>query len=99
MTAPHVVRLLIAGRVQGVGYRISLQREARARQLDGWVRNRSDGRVEALIAGPAERIDSLLDWARQGPPGARVTEVLIQDCPPEPAPPRPGSGFEIVATL
>jgi acylphosphatase len=99
MNAAHVVRLLIAGRVQGVGYRISLQREARARHLDGWVRNRSDGRVEALIAGPAERIDSLLDWARQGPPGAQVTEVLIEEALPETAPPRPGNGFTIAATL
>lgn len=78
-------RLLISGRVQGVGYRASLQREAAARHLLGWVRNLPDGRVEALVCGSAFAIESLLDWARQGPPGARVDD--IQSLPAtEPAP-------------
>jgi len=66
-------RLTISGRVQGVGFRYALADEARARKLSGWVRNRRDGTVEALIAGPENEVEALIAWARRGPPGARVT--------------------------
>ena len=67
--------LRIRGLVQGVGYRNALHLEAIRLGLDGWVRNRSDGSVEALAAGPAPALDQLVAWARRGPPAARVGEV------------------------
>lgn len=68
-------RLHIRGQVQGVGYRRALQAEARRLGLSGWVRNRRDGSVEALVAGPADALDALLRWAHAGPPAARVTSI------------------------
>jgi acylphosphatase len=68
-------RLLIVGRVQGVGYRISMERKARGLGVTGWVRNRRDGNVEALVQGSAEAVAALTDWAHSGPPGALVTDV------------------------
>lgn len=62
--------LRIRGLVQGVGYRNALLREATRLGLSGWVRNRSDGSVEALAAGPAPALDGLIAWARRGPPAA-----------------------------
>lgn len=67
--------LRIAGRVHGVGYRDALRREALARGLAGWVRNRQDGTVEALVQGEAQAVDELISWARRGPPAARVDRV------------------------
>lgn len=76
------VRLQIHGRVQGVWFRGSMQAEARRLGVGGWVRNRSDGSVEALIAGEAASVRRLVDWARSGPSGARVTKVIEAPEPP-----------------
>jgi acylphosphatase len=56
-----------------------MQREARRRGVNGWVRNRNDGSVEALLQGPQEAVDAVLNWVRQGPPGAKVTDVQVSE--------------------
>ena len=68
-------RLRITGRVQGVAYRDWMVRTARAAGVVGWVRNRADGSVEALVAGPSGVVDALIASCRQGPPAARVDNV------------------------
>ncbi|HMM53419.1 MAG TPA: acylphosphatase [Candidatus Desulfobacillus sp.] len=70
--------LVVHGRVQGVGFRAALARQARAEGVAGWVRNRSDGTVEALVCGSAEAVVAMIAWARQGPPGARVDRVEVE---------------------
>jgi acylphosphatase len=67
------IRVIIRGRVQGVGYRAWTAREAQARGLDGWVRNRRDGTVEALFAGEADALRHMLSACRAGPSFAQVT--------------------------
>jgi len=81
------VRLIIEGRVQGVGYRQWTVREAAARGLDGWVRNLPDRSVEALVAGPAETVRAMIDACRKGPVLAAVTSVREH---PAEAPDEPG---------
>lgn len=74
------VHLFISGRVQGVWYRGWAVDTARALGLRGWVRNRGDGRVEAVIAGPAGpagTVERMIDACRKGPPGARVSGVEV----------------------
>lgn len=84
-TSDPTARLLrIHGLVQGVGYRNALQAEATRLGLAGWVRNRSDGTVEALVAGPANAVEALIEWSRRGPPAARVSRV--DDVPASPPP-------------
>ena len=68
-------QIRVSGRVQGVGYRDALHREAEKRGVTGWVRNRADGSVEALLQGTQEAVDALIAWARTGPSAARVAEV------------------------
>lgn len=85
-------RVTISGRVQGVGFRYALADEARARNLCGWVRNRRDGSVEAVVAGPEADVEAVIAWARRGPPAARVSQVTV-----EPATTAAGE-FEIVST-
>ena len=68
-------QIRVSGLVQGVGYRALLRHEARKRGVNGWVRNRTDGTVEAVLQGSQEAVDAVIAWARRGPPGARVTDV------------------------
>ncbi len=72
MAALH---LMISGRVQGVGFRWSMCAAASDLGARGWVRNRRDGRVEAVIDGDEQTVAALLRWARQGPRSARVDQV------------------------
>lgn len=72
-------RLRIHGRVQGVGYRASFADQAEQLVLDGWVRNRLDGSVEALIAGDAQRVELMIAWAKRGPRMAQVTRVDVSE--------------------
>jgi acylphosphatase len=76
MAARH---LQITGRVQGVGFRYSMQREAERLEVHGWVRNRRDGSVEALVQGSEAAIAAITDWARRGPHGAHVTSVNVSE--------------------
>ncbi|MEZ5933435.1 MAG: acylphosphatase [Alphaproteobacteria bacterium] len=69
------VHLRIEGRVQGVWYRGWTVRTAERLGLDGWVRNRDDGSVEAVVAGPAGKVDAMIERCRQGPPAAKVTAL------------------------
>jgi acylphosphatase len=71
--------LNIVGVVQGVGYRASFDVHARALGLSGWVRNRRDGSVEAMIRGDALAVQKLIDWAHRGPSSARVSRVDIAE--------------------
>jgi acylphosphatase len=71
------LRLRITGRVQGVGYRASLAQMATAHGLRGWVRNRLDGSVEAVLSGPADACDAVIRWSHRGPPLARVDDVRV----------------------
>ncbi len=70
--------LVVTGRVQGVWFRGSMVREAQALGVTGWVRNRRDGSVEAMISGEAEAVAAMIAWARRGPPSAEVAHVAVE---------------------
>jgi acylphosphatase len=75
-------RLVITGRVQGVGYRDWLVAEAEAAGVSGWVRNRADGSVEAILAGDPAAVARLVEACRSGPPAARVAAVAEEAAEP-----------------
>lgn len=80
MSGDRVIRsATIRGRVQGVGFRMWTEREARSRALEGWVRNRRDGAVEVVFAGPTATVDDMLAACRRGPPAAHVAAVDVHD--------------------
>ncbi len=93
-------QVTIRGRVQGVGYRYWVEQQARARGLEGWVRNRRDGSVEALFAGPPDVVSGMIALCRRGPASARVNAVEE-----EPAGAdalnlrRPGGRFSVLPTI
>lgn len=89
----RVAHVVIAGRVQGVGFRLWVEAEAVSRGLSGWVRNRRDGSVEAVFFGEDDAVGALLEACWEGPAGARVTNVTVSDTDETP------SGFEIRRTL
>jgi acylphosphatase len=88
--------LRIEGRVQGVGYRDALRTAARAGGITGWVRNRRDGTVEAVVQGSPEAVAIILAWAKHGPPAARVTDVSASAASGEFE--RHYGGFELLPT-
>jgi acylphosphatase len=90
----RAVLVRIEGRVQGVWFRGWAVQEAIRRGLSGWVRNRSDGTVEAVFAGPISVVDAMLAACHDGPPSALVTAVTFRPADP---PERPG--FHALATL
>ena len=75
-------RVLIDGRVQGVFFRNTCARRARSAGVAGWVRNRADGRVEAWFEGDAQAVENMVNWCREGPPGAEVTGVDVEAVEP-----------------
>ena len=88
-----VAHLLIAGRVQGVGYRAWTDAEASRRGIDGWVRNCADGAVEAVLAGDAQAVQDMIAACGRGPYFARVDSVVQLDAPVD-----PGPGFQTLPT-
>ncbi len=83
------VHAIISGRVQGVWFRAWTEKTATALGLEGWVRNRRDGTVEAVFSGPAASVERMLEKAKDGPPMARVADIATEETdPPE------NGGFE-----
>ena len=84
------VHVRIRGRVQGVFFRAEAQARAESLGVGGWIRNAEDGSVEAAFEGDEERVESMVDWCRRGPAGARVDEVEV-----EPEEPTGETGFHV----
>jgi acylphosphatase len=82
--------LIVRGRVQGVAFRASTRQQAQRLGVDGWVRNRADGTVEAVLEGPADAVERLEAWCHQGPDWAQVAHVEAGDAPAQEL-----RGFEI----
>jgi acylphosphatase len=93
MSGERTMRLRIAGAVQGVGYRYWTEEAAAELGLSGWVRNRRDGTVEAVISGSTDAVEQMIERCRQGPRAARVTSIDVQEEPTGPSP-----GFEVLPT-
>ncbi len=74
-------RVFVSGLVQGVAFRAYTQQAAKRAGVTGHVRNLPDGRVEAVFEGEPSRVESMVDWCRQGPPSSRVENVEVQDEP------------------
>jgi acylphosphatase len=83
-------RVVVHGRVQGVWFRDTTRHEARARDVSGWVRNRSDGTVEAWLEGAPDAVASMVRWCHDGPPRADVERVEVTD-----EEPRGAEGFDV----
>mgnify|MGYP002779277996 CR=1 FL=1 len=93
------VHFTVRGRVQGVGFRAWTAHQAELRGLTGWVRNRRDGAVEAVAAGPAQAVDLLLKACAQGPGGSRVDTLEVHARTAGPPPPDEARGFAIRDTV
>ncbi len=75
MDNEKTVRLEVFGRVQGVFFRATTRKQARKHGVRGWVRNRRDGSVEAVLQGPEDKVEEMVEWAHQGSSAARVDRV------------------------
>jgi acylphosphatase len=90
----RIVRhVIVRGRVQGVGFRAFVEHHARQRNLEGWVRNRRDGTVEAVFAGPVHAVDGMIGACKAGPPGARVDALDQREGNEADLTPRAGEKF------
>ena len=95
-----ICQVTIRGRVQGVGYRYWVEQQARARGLEGWVRNRRDGCVVALFAGPPDAVSGMIALCRRGPAAARVGAVEEEQAHAEALRlRRPGERFSVLPTI
>ena len=93
-------RVIVRGRVQGVGFRAWTEHEARRRALDGWVRNRRDGAVEAVFAGAPDVVATMIEACRRGPPSARVDALDVADASLDDlGQRRAGEAFSLLATV
>ncbi len=100
MSTQTIRHVVIRGRVQGVGYRAFTEYAALGRGLEGWVRNRRDGAVEAVFAGSPEAVAQMIEACRHGPPGARVHAVDEREgSPAELSLRRPGERFAVLPTM
>jgi acylphosphatase len=79
MTDKVTKRVVVRGLVQGVGFRFATVREAEGHGITGWVRNRRDGTVEAVLQGPRDAVDRMLAWIETGPDGSRVDGIEVTD--------------------
>jgi acylphosphatase len=97
----RVIRhFIVRGRVQGIGYRAWTADEAMQRGLEGWVRNRREGSVEAVIAGPADAVAAMIEAARRGPWLARVTGMDVSEATARDlSERRPGESFSVLSTM
>jgi acylphosphatase len=90
----------ISGRVQGVGYRYFVERQAQSRDLEGWVRNRRDGSVEAVLAGPTDAVTAVIAACRRGPSSARVEALQDEAANPDMLNlRRAGERFSVLSTV
>jgi len=95
-----ILRVTISGRVQGVGYRAWVEYEAMLRDLEGWVRNRRDGSVEAVFAGPEDVVTDMVMSCQRGPVSARVDRVTEEGAGPDVLRLRhPGEEFSVLPTI
>lgn len=76
-------RVVVSGRVQGVAFRHATRERATAGGVDGWIRNRRDGTVEAVLEGPQDAVERVLGFCRTGPPASRVERVEVEEEEPE----------------
>jgi acylphosphatase len=90
----RTVRLRVEGRVQGVGFRVFVERAAARHGVDGWVRNRRDGGVEAVVSGPEAAVTAVVAACEKGPPASRVDMVKVLDETADIAP-----GFVVLPTV
>ncbi|MGY3233963.1 acylphosphatase [Bradyrhizobium sp. USDA 4472] len=95
-----ILQLMIRGRVQGVGYRAWVEHQATASGLEGWVRNRRDGSVEALFAGPPKLVADMVALCRHGPPSSHVDNVTSETASVDELNlRRPGEAFSVLPTV
>ena len=100
MSAQAIRCVVVHGRVQGVGYRAFADYAALDHGLEGWVRNRRDGAVEAVFAGPPDAVAAMIETCRRGPPGARVDAVDERDgSPADLSSRRAGERFSVLPTI
>jgi acylphosphatase len=93
-------RVVVRGRVQGVGYRAWTEDTAILNGLEGWVRNRRDGTVEAVFAGVPQAVDCMIEACRRGPESARVDAIDVQEAGPAELAMRYGAvGFSVLPTV
>ena len=98
--ASGIAHVMVRGRVQGVGFRAWVHHQAELRGLDGWVRNRRDGSVEALFRGDAGTIGAMVEVCRKGPSFAHVESVeRLDDADPEADAATPAGGFRVLGTV
>ena len=86
--------IIITGKVQGVGFRYWLYKEAKQRNIDGWVRNKISGEGEALLIGKDEKINNLIKLCKKGPPSAEIIKIDVQNYQKEYF----GKSFQIIET-